>query len=77
MITKMNRLGCLLFAVLSLFIVGGVTLVFSEYTNYLSSIALGSVILFLCIVFMGYLFYDAYILKQEKYLQNFNNAQSL
>ena len=77
MITKMNRLGCLLFAVLSLFIVGGVTLVFSEYTNYLSAIALGSVILFLCIVFMGYLFYDAYILKQEKYLQNFNNAQSL
>ena len=77
MITKMNRLGCLLFAVLSLFIVGGVTLVFSEYISYLSAIALGGVILFLCTVFIGYLFYDAYTLRQEKYLQDLNNAQNL
>ena len=75
MITKMNRLGCLLFAVLSLFIVGGVTLVVTDHISYLAVIALSVVVLFLCTTFMGYLLHDIYTSKQEKYLQDLKKSQ--
>ena len=76
MITKMRKLGSLLFTVLSLFIVGGIVFLFTEHLSYVTLILLSSVIVFLGALFIGFIFYDNYVLRQKKYLQDLEEAMS-
>ena len=74
MITKMRKLGSLLFTVLSLFMMGGIIFIFTERLSYVALILLSSVIISLGALFIGYLLYDSYVSRQKKYLQELEKA---
>jgi len=76
MITKMRKLGSLLFAVLSLFIVGGIVFLFTEHLSHVALILLSSVIVFLGTIFIAFMFYDNYVSRQKKYLQDLEEAMN-
>jgi len=77
MLTRISKLGSLLFTILALFIMGGVLFVFTEHISVLSTLALSAVILFLGTTFIVYFLHDLYLSKQEKYLQDLKKSQKL
>ena len=75
MISKMSRLGSLLFGIIFLLIIGGIVLVFTKSLSHLSAIALIAVIVLLCTILISYILYDLYLLKQEQYLKKLIKEQ--